>query len=102
MLFIFLYICNIDTIPGDMQNVTAADYGALRLKKDTLEFLKDMKEAFEASYEKHFTKDEFIRQMAASVEAGDPAVWEVFCTLQLQKDELREKVAATKKLRGGK
>lgn len=74
-------------------------FGTIRLKKDTVDFLKDMKEAFEASYGSKFTMDGFIRQMAASVEAGDPGVWDVFCTIKAQKDELREKVEASQKLR---
>ena len=74
-------------------------FGTIRLKHDTVDFLKDMKEAFEASYGKKFTMDEFVHQMAASVEAGDPGVWDVFCTMQNQKDELQAKVEASQKLR---
>ena len=66
-------------------------YGAFRLKKETVEFLKTMKQAFELSYGKPFTNDEFIKQMAASVEDGDVAVWEVFCELSETLDELKRK-----------
>lgn len=67
------------------------EYGAFRLKKDTIDFLRSMKEAFELSYGKDFTNDEFIRQMAASVEEGDVAVWEIFCENEMRKDDLRER-----------
>ena len=75
------------------------DYGTLRLKRDTIEFLKEMKEAFEASYGKKFTMDEYVRQMAAAVEDGDPGVWEIYCTQQTQKEELKKKVEASRKMR---
>ena len=71
-----------------------SEYGAFRLKKDTVEFLQSMKQAFELSYDKKFTNDEFIRQMAASVEEGDVAVWEIYCTMELQKEELAAKAKA--------
>ena len=67
------------------------DYGAIRLKKETIEFLKTLKQAFELSYGKSFTNDEFIRQMAASVEDGDVAVWETYCEIEMKKDEIRER-----------
>ena len=70
---------------------TENEYGAFRLKKDTVVFLQTMKQAFELSYDKKFTNDEFIRQMAASVEDGDASVWEIYCTIEQQKDELAEK-----------
>ena len=70
---------------------TESEYGAFRLKKDTVEFLQTMKQAFELSYDKKFTNDEFIRQMAASVEDGDVAVWEIYCTMEMQKEELAAK-----------
>ena len=75
------------------------DFGTLRLKRDTIEFLKDMKEAFEASYGRKFTMDEFIRQMAAAVEGGDAGVWEIYCTMQIQKDQLQEKIEASQRMR---
>lgn len=67
------------------------EYGAFRLKNETLEFLRLMKQAFELNYGKTFTNDEFIRQMAASVEEGDVAVWETYCELDMKIEELKEK-----------
>lgn len=75
------------------------DFGTLRLKRDTIEFLKEMKQAFDASYGKKFTMDEYVRQMAAAVEDGDPGVWEIYCTQQAQKNELRAKIAESQKMR---
>lgn len=72
------------------------EYGALRVKTDTVEFLKDLKAAYELSYGSKFTMDEFLRQMAASVEDGDPAVWEIHCKMQTQKDELKRIAEETK------
>lgn len=71
------------------------EYGALRVKTDTVEFLKDLKAAYEMSYGCKFTMDEFLRQMAASVEDGDPAVW-IHCKMQTQKDELKRIAEETK------
>lgn len=67
------------------------EFGNYRLKKSTLEFLRRMKMAFELSYEKEFTNDEFVRQMAASVEDGDVAVWDIFCELDQTMDRLAAK-----------
>ncbi len=60
------------------------NFGTLHVKYDTIGYLKELKKAFEASYGRKFTMDEFLRQMAASVEAGDPGVWEIFCARQSQ------------------
>lgn len=75
------------------------EYGSIRVKLSTIEFLKDMKEAFDASYGKKFTMDEFINQMAASVEDGDPGVWEIYCIKQVQKAELQKKIIESQQLR---
>lgn len=76
-----------------------SDYGTLRIKPETIEFLKELKDAFDASYGKRFTMDEFVRQMAAAIEDGDPGVWEIYCTQQAQKEELKKKVEASRKMR---
>ena len=74
-------------------------FSAFRLKKDTVRYLQDMKRAFELSYGKEFSNDEFIKQMAASVEAGNPAVWEIWCRMQLSRKELEEIAAEGRKQR---
>ena len=66
------------------------NYRSLRLKEDTLENLRDLREAYEITYGKTFTYDEFVQQMAASIEEGDPAVWEVFCLRKEQKAEAQK------------
>ena len=64
-------------------------YGALRLQEETLDDLRTLKQAFEITYGKSFTNDEFIKQMAASVEDGDIAVWETYCELSDKLEELK-------------
>ena len=66
-------------------------FGAFRLKQSTIDYLQSLKQAFELSYEKDFTNDEFIKKLAASVEEGDVAVWEIFCTIEEQKEALAAK-----------
>ena len=67
------------------------EYGAFRLKKDTIDNLRILKKAFELCYEEDFTNDELIEQMAAAVEEGDVAVWETYCELNSKLIELRDK-----------
>lgn len=76
-----------------------AAFGNYRLKKETIAFLKMMKHAFEVTYNKPFTNDEFIKQMAASVEDGDVAVWEMFATIEQQKEELEQKAETIRRIR---
>ena len=70
---------------------TGGGFAALRLKRATLKELSDMRRAFEFAYRKEFTNDEFIRQLLASVEGGDPAVWENFCKIRELSEELEKK-----------
>lgn len=72
------------------------NYRSLRLKEDTLDNLRDLREAFEITYGKSFTYDEFVQQMAASIEDGDPAVWEVFCLRKEQRAEAQKKAQELK------
>ena len=64
-------------------------YGTFRLKKETIDFLQTMKQAFEYCYGKSFTNEEFIKQMAASVEDGDVAVRETFCELSANLEDIK-------------
>lgn len=82
-----------------MANSKKYGFCSISLKVETVSDLKLMKEAFEASYGRKFTMDEFLHQLAASVEDGDPGVWEIYCTMQTQRDELKEKVEASRRLR---
>lgn len=67
-------------------------YGYLRLKRETLDDLKRMKQAFEMSYNRPFSNDDFIKQMAAAVEDGDCGVWEIYCKNNEVLDTLMERV----------
>lgn len=69
----FVTLCNIVGMEKEEKKI---EYGALRLKKDTIEYLKDVKLAFESSYLQRFTFDEFARRLVACVEDAEPAVWE--------------------------
>lgn len=70
---------------------TKGVFGALRLKRETLKELSDMKKAFEISYQKEMSNDEFIRQLMAAVEGGDPAVWDAYCSLRELTEKLERK-----------
>lgn len=72
-------------------------YKALRLREETLDKLRIMKRAFEIAYRKDFTNDDFISQMAASVEDGDPAVWEFYCGMKDAEDKAIKKAKALHK-----
>ena len=65
-----------------VQQDSRSAFSAFRLKKDTVKYLQDMKRAFEISYGREFSNDDFINQMAASVKNGDPSVWEIFNKLK--------------------
>lgn len=66
-------------------------YGTFRLKKETIEYLQRMKQAFEMCYGKPFSNDGFIMQMAKSVEDGDEGVWETFCELTEELDAIKQR-----------
>lgn len=62
-------------------------YGSLRLTKEMLEELKDLKLAFESCYMERLTFDEFMRKLIAAVEDGEPGVWETFEIIRQKKFE---------------
>ena len=71
----------------------ANTFGALRLKKDTIGYLKRLKMAFEIVHNGNapYTNDDFIMKMAGAVEQGDDAVWKTFCELNATLDALMKK-----------
>lgn len=73
-----------------------SSFSAFRLKKDTVKFLQEMKRAYEIAYGKEFSNDDFIKQMASSIEVGDSSVWEIFCKLQETQKELEELAAVNR------
>jgi len=62
-------------------------YGNFRLRQEIIEKLKDMRLAFESSYGRRMTNDEFIEKLIASVEGSEPAVWEAYCKIILKRGE---------------
>lgn len=80
-----------------VQQDSRSAFSAFRLKKDTVKYLQDLKRAFEISYGREFSNDDFINQMAASVKNGDPSVWEIFNKLKDTQKELEEMAAENRK-----
>ena len=92
----FVYLCGIHIISTRMADKKSL-FSAFRLKKDSVKLLQDMKEAFAYSYGHEMTNDEFIEHLVASVEGGEPGVWEIYCKQQMNNKELEELAA---RLRG--
>ena len=82
-----------------IQKDSRSAFSAFRIKKDTVKFLQDMKRAYEISYGREYSNDEFIKQMAAAVENGDSAVWEIYSKMQSTQKELEEMAAINRRLR---
>lgn len=61
-------------------------FGALRLRAETLGCLRLLKKAYEECYGRRFTNDGFVDRMTASVEEGDPAVWDAYCRMDMERD----------------
>ena len=76
-------IVKVDNLPTLRSIITEIDSSSdsLTLERETIDYLLKMKQAYETTYERDFTLDEFIMQMSASVEEGDVAVWEEMCKL---------------------
>ena len=55
------------------------------MKNGTLDRMKRLKIAFESTYGKEMTNDEFVGQLIAAVEEGDMAVWARFCEIEVGK-----------------
>ena len=62
-------------------------FGNFRLRQENIEKLKDLRLAFESSYARRMTNDEFIEKLIASVEGSEPAVWEAFGKIALKREE---------------
>ncbi len=73
---------------GNRQSVK---YTGFRLKKETMKELVDLRKAYSLSYGKDFSNDEFVHQLIASVEGGDPSVWDFFCQLREVSEKLEMK-----------
>ena len=70
-----------------MCDMTTKDYGfrSLRLKKETLDRLRELKVAFEASRLESMTNDVFIDNLIRVVRSGAPEVWEAYMKIQEKK-----------------
>lgn len=59
----------------------------MRLPRTTVEELKDVRLAFEATYIRRFTNEELMDKLVACVEEAEPAVWETYCRIVAKRDE---------------
>ena len=82
-------IVKVDNLKGLRAFIAEIDTDncSLSIEKETMVYLMTLKKAFEATYGKAFTLDDFLVQMAASVEEGDCAVWEEFCKMQTEENK---------------
>ena len=71
-------------------------FKAIRVPELLMEDMKVLKSAFEESYGKKMTFEDVLRQMIASIEDGDPSVYEIYCTMQNSRQEMQEKIKALK------
>jgi len=71
-------------------------FKSIRVPEPLMEEMKALKSAYEECYGKKMTFEDVIRTMMASVEDGDPAVWEMFCTIQASREEMQERIKALK------
>lgn len=74
-------------VANDNCMAKSEEYSSLRLPKNTVETLKDVRLAFEANYMKRFTNEELIDKLIACIEDAEPAVWETYCKIVLKRDE---------------
>ena len=63
------------------------EYRSLRLKPKTIDVLKDVKLAFEASYLERMTMDALMDRLVACLEEAEPSVWDNLCAIQQKKGQ---------------
>lgn len=73
-------------------------FKAIRVPEALMEDIKVLKSAYEECYGKKMTYEDVLRQMMASIEDGDPAVYEMYCAMQTSRQEMQEKIKALKQL----
>ena len=73
-------------------------FKAIRVPETLMTDMKVLKGAYEESYGHKMTFEEVIRQMIASIEDGDPSVYEIYCTMQNTRREMQEKINALKRI----
>ena len=69
-------------------------FKAIRVPESLMEDIKVLKNAYEESYGKKMTFEDVLRQMMASMEDGDPAVYEMYCAMQTSRQEMQERIKA--------
>ena len=69
-------------------------FKAIRVPESLMEDMKVLKRAFEESYGKKMTFEDVLRHLIASIEDGDPSVYEIYCTMQNSRQEMQEKIKA--------
>ena len=69
-------------------------FKAIRVPESLMEDIKVLKNAYEESYGKKMTFEDVLRQMMASIEDGDPAVYEMYCAMQTSRQEMQERIKA--------
>lgn len=75
-----------------------SSFSAFRLKKDTVKLLQELKRAYEVSYGKEFSNDEFINQMITSIKTNNSPVWDIYSKMQEAQKEIEEFAAESRKL----
>ena len=73
-------------------------FKAIRVPETLMEDIKVLKSAYEECYGKKMTYEDVLRQMMASIEDGDPAVYEMYCAMQTSRQEMQEKIKSLKQL----
>jgi len=63
-------------------------YGNLRLPEEVIEEFKDWAAAYRLTYGRDMSNGEVMRQMFASIETGDPAVYECYCEAMERRERL--------------
>ena len=71
-------------------------FKAIRVPESLMEDMKVLKSAYEECYGKKMTFEDVLRQMIANVEDGDPAVYEMYGTMQLSRQEMQKRIKALK------
>ena len=61
-------------------------YVSLRVSEDTMDWIKDIRMAFEAYYLRRFTFDELMEKLRDCVENAEPGVWEKYCEVESKKE----------------
>lgn len=73
-------------------------FKAIRVPEALMEDIKVLKSAYEECYGKKMTYEDVLRHMMASIEDGDPAVYEMYCAIQTSRQEMQEKIKALKQI----